>query len=101
MSCAGATQPSVSTRKARKILRGSIANVKQRALVVLALVCASVSFHAAAPIRYTFSFPEPQHHWMQVEASFPDVGSGTLELRVSRSSPDRYSMHDFAKNVYD
>jgi predicted metalloprotease with PDZ domain len=38
---------------------------------------------------------------MQVEAVFPDVGSGTLELRMSRSSPGRYSMHDFAKNVYD
>ena len=38
---------------------------------------------------------------MQVEASFPDLGSGTLELRMSRSSPGRYSLHDFAKNVYD
>jgi predicted metalloprotease with PDZ domain len=47
------------------------------------------------------SFPEPQHHWMQVEATFTDIGSGTLELRMSRSSPGRYSLHDFAKNVYD
>ena len=38
---------------------------------------------------------------MQVEASFPELGSGTLELRMSRSSPGRYSLHDFAKNVYD
>jgi predicted metalloprotease with PDZ domain len=38
---------------------------------------------------------------MQVEAVFPEVGSDTLELRMSRSSPGRYSMHDFAKNVYD
>jgi predicted metalloprotease with PDZ domain len=38
---------------------------------------------------------------MQVEASFPDLGIGTLELRMSRSSPGRYSLHDFAKNVYD
>ena len=38
---------------------------------------------------------------MQVEALFPDLGSGTLELRMSRSSPGRYSLHDFAKNVYD
>jgi len=54
-----------------------------------------------SPIRYRFSFPEPQHRWMEVEAAFPDVGSGTLELRMSRSSPGRYSLHDFAKNVYD
>src|SRR5262249_16775879 len=35
------------------------------------------------------------------EATYPDVGNGTLELRMSRSSPGRYSLHDFAKNVYD
>ena len=38
---------------------------------------------------------------MQVEATFPDVVQPTLELRMSRSSPGRYSLHDFAKNVYD
>jgi predicted metalloprotease with PDZ domain len=73
-----------------------------RYLAALALVAAgTASFHAAEPIRYRFSFPEPQHRWMQVEASFSELGSGTLELRMSRSSPGRYSLHDFAKNVYD
>jgi len=24
-------------------------------------------------IRYRVSFPEPQHHWMQVEATFPSI----------------------------
>ena len=38
---------------------------------------------------------------MQVEATFPSVEAATLELRMSRSSPGRYSLHDFAKNVYD
>ncbi|MCU1383068.1 MAG: peptidase Do [Acidobacteria bacterium] len=73
----------------------------KRLLVLVFFAAASVSFHAAAPIRYRFAFPEPQHRWMQVDASFPDVGNGTLELRMSRSSPGRYSLHDFAKNVYD
>ena len=58
-------------------------------------------FAAQAPIHYTFTFPEPEHRWMQVEAVFPDLGARTLELRMSRSSPGRYSLHDFAKNVYD
>ena len=31
----------------------------------------------------------------------PSSAAGTLELRMSRSSPGRYSLHDFAKNVYD
>ena len=73
----------------------------KRCFVLLFLVGSSVSFHAAAPVRYRLSFPEPQHRWMQVEASFGELGDGTLELRMSRSSPGRYSLHDFAKNVYD
>jgi predicted metalloprotease with PDZ domain len=73
----------------------------KRLLICLAFVWSSASFDAAEPIHYRFTFPEPQHRWMQVEASFGDLGSGTLELRMSRSSPGRYSLHDFAKNVYD
>ena len=73
----------------------------RRLLVALFFAAASVSFHAASPVRYTLSFPEPQHRWMQVEAAFTELGPGTLELRMSRSSPGRYSLHDFAKNVYD
>ena len=52
-------------------------------------------------IDYRLSFPEPQHHWMQVEATFTDLPEAPLELRMSRSSPGRYSLHDFAKNVYE
>ena len=37
---------------------------------------------------------------MQVEAIFPDLADRRLELRMSRSSPGRYSAHDFANNVY-
>ncbi|OFV91421.1 MAG: hypothetical protein A3H95_08450 [Acidobacteria bacterium RIFCSPLOWO2_02_FULL_64_15] len=69
--------------------------------LVLAGALAQVPFEAAAPVRYRFSFPEPQHRWMQVEATFPELGSAPLELRMSRSSPGRYSLHNFAKNVYD
>jgi len=56
---------------------------------------------AETAVDYRVSFPEPHHHWMQVEATFPSVETATLELRMSRSSPGRYSLHDFAKNVYD
>jgi predicted metalloprotease with PDZ domain len=73
----------------------------KRVCVFFFLVLATASFDAASPIRYRLTFPEPQHRWMQVEVSFPEVGTGTLELRMSRSSPGRYSLHDFAKNVYD
>src|SRR5262245_28837935 len=70
-------------------------------VVAAVLIVTAVSFNAAEPVRYRLSFPEPQHRWMQVEAAFLDVTQTTLELRMSRSSPGRYSLHDFAKNVYD
>jgi predicted metalloprotease with PDZ domain len=76
--------------------------MKRPLLIALALVAFAPSrFHAAGPVTYRVSIPEPQHHWMQVEAVFSDLGSAPLELRMSRSSPGRYSIHDFAKNVYD
>jgi predicted metalloprotease with PDZ domain len=76
--------------------------VLSKLLFSIALVSWTVSIQAAAaPVHYRVSFPEPQHRWMQVEVTFPDLGSTPLELRMSRSSPGRYSLHDFAKNVYD
>jgi len=59
------------------------------------------ALHGASAISYRLSFPEPQHRWMQVDVTFPDLTEPTLELRMSRASPGRYSLHDFAKNVYD
>jgi predicted metalloprotease with PDZ domain len=76
--------------------------MKRSLLIALALVAfAPFGFHAAGTITYRFSIPEPQHHWIQVEAVFTDLAPSPLELRMSRSSPGRYSIHDFAKNVYD
>ena len=71
------------------------------ASVALVLVCAAVSA-AQAPVSYRVSFPAPEHRWMQVEATFAEVPrSGALQLRMSRTSPGRYALHEFAKNVYD
>jgi len=75
--------------------------MKRTGLLAVAILIATISFQAAAPVRYKLTFPEPQHRWMQVDVSFTELGQGPLELRMSRSSPGRYSLHDFAKNVYD
>jgi predicted metalloprotease with PDZ domain len=53
-----------------------------------------------APVVYRVSFPAPEHRFAQVEATFGQVPQ-PLELRMSRSSPGRYALHEFAKNVYD
>ena len=54
-----------------------------------------------APVVYKVSFPAAEHHVAAVDVTFPGVPAGTLEARMSRSSPGRYAVHEFAKNVYD
>ena len=70
---------------------------------VLALVL-SLSIAAAttaqAPTEYRISFPAPEHHYAEVEVTFPDAPA-VLEARMSRSSPGRYAIHEYAKNVFD
>jgi predicted metalloprotease with PDZ domain len=76
--------------------------VKRLAWVVLLVAGLALdSPRAQSGVRYRFTFPEPEHRWMQVEANFSGLADRPLELRMSRSSPGRYSLHDFAKNVYD
>jgi predicted metalloprotease with PDZ domain len=71
-----------------------------RSIVALLLFVPAAAL-AQAPVSYRFSFPEPEHRWMAVEATFPALPAGPLELRMSRSSPGRYALHEFAKNVFD
>jgi predicted metalloprotease with PDZ domain len=75
----------------------------RRALTAAAALVTLLAWAAGAaePVHYWITIPEPEHHWMQVEATFPDLGTEPLDLRMSRSSPGRYGIHDFAKNVYD
>jgi predicted metalloprotease with PDZ domain len=56
---------------------------------------------AQAPVAYRLSFGDRVHHLMDVEVTFSDLPEGTLELRMSRTSPGRYALHEFAKNVFD
>jgi predicted metalloprotease with PDZ domain len=50
---------------------------------------------------YSISFENAVHHEASVMSNFPDIKTDTLEVRMSRTSPGRYAVHEFAKNVYD
>ncbi len=78
---------------------GFAMRLKVQIAVVLALAATALAA-AQAPVVYTVTFPAPEHRWAQVEAVFAGV-EGTLEARMSRSSPGRYAVHEFAKNVFD
>ena len=55
---------------------------------------------AQDPVLYEVSFDNAIHHEARIEATFTGLADGPLELRMSRSSPGRYALHEFAKNVY-
>jgi len=49
---------------------------------------------------YTISFENAVHHEAIVHATFTNLKAGEIEFRMSRTSPGRYALHEFAKNVY-
>jgi predicted metalloprotease with PDZ domain len=53
------------------------------------------------PVAYRLTFPAPEHHWLQVDATFAGLPDAPVQLRMSRTSPGRYALHEFAKNVFD
>jgi predicted metalloprotease with PDZ domain len=81
--------------------------VKARAFLTTTLWLVLTSFpitqspFTQSPITYRLSFSEAQHHRMEVEVTFPDVPGGPLQVMMSRTSPGRYAVHEFARNVFD
>ncbi|WP_405384561.1 M61 family metallopeptidase [Maribacter sp. LLG6340-A2] len=50
--------------------------------------------------HYTISFDNAIHHEAAISINFPNIDQDTLLVRMSRTSPGRYALHEFAKNVY-
>jgi len=50
---------------------------------------------------YSISFENAMHHEAVIKAEFTNLENKVLELRMSRTSPGRYALHEFAKNVYN
>ncbi|RPG30056.1 MAG: M61 family peptidase [Muricauda sp. TMED12] len=57
-------------------------------------------FITAQTNTYQISFDNAIHHEAIIEATFPNLTEDTVEFRMSRTSPGRYALHEFAKNVY-
>src|SRR5918993_4018214 len=69
--------------------------------LVLATAVAITPAQQQDAIAYRLSFADRAHRLMDVGVTFSQVPSGPLRLRMSRSSPGRYALHEFAKNVLD
>jgi predicted metalloprotease with PDZ domain len=51
--------------------------------------------------EYQIAFPRAAHHEAEVTATFRGLEDKVFEVRMSRTSPGRYALHEFAKNVYN
>ncbi|HNP18940.1 MAG TPA: M61 family peptidase [Fulvivirga sp.] len=62
----------------------------------------TIPFFIYAQINsYEISFENAAQHVAEIKATFPNIKSDTFSLRMSRSSPGRYAIHEFAKNVFN
>jgi predicted metalloprotease with PDZ domain len=75
---------------------------RRRALFAGALaLLASTPAAAQQRVEYEIAFPNAVHHEAEVSATYAGLPAGRpVEVRMSRSSPGRYALHEFAKNVY-
>lgn len=73
---------------------------KLAALAALTALTTPVFGQEGATIDYRMSFENAVHNEAEITVSFRDIGDAPLDLRMSRSSPGRYALHEFAKNVY-
>jgi predicted metalloprotease with PDZ domain len=70
--------------------------------VAIGLLLLSASAYAQSKVEYEISFPNAAHHEAEITVTFSGAPANKpLEVRMSRSSPGRYSAQEFAKNVYN
>jgi len=67
--------------------------------LLLVFAAAALPLVAQSSVQYRLKFPNAVHHEAEIRATFEGVPQPVLEVLMSRSSPGRYALHEFAKNV--
>lgn len=77
--------------------------MKKYSLLLIPIFLISLFSEASAQTHniYEISFYNAAHHEADVRIIFPNLSDKVLEVRMSRTSPGRYALHEFAKNVYN
>jgi predicted metalloprotease with PDZ domain len=74
-----------------------------RLLVLVALLVPASGLAAPAPapaaIRYTLRFPDPQTHYVEVEAAVPTAGRPSLDLFMAVWTPGSYMLREYSSEV--
>ncbi len=73
----------------------------KKLIPILSLLLTFSLLRGQALIEYRLDLSDIEHHELNISVTFPAVPEQVLQLRMPRSSPGRYAVHNFAKNVYD
>lgn len=77
--------------------------------VLMALAAVTDAGHAAAqtataaplaPVEYDVRLDNAAHHEAHITVTYRALPPGPVRFQMARSSPGRYAIHEFAKNVY-
>ena len=73
-----------------------------KSIIYVIVVClfTTAKFYAQSDIKYEISFKNAVHHEGEISVEYSNIDKDTLSVRMSRTSPGRYAIHEFAKNVY-
>lgn len=69
-------------------------------LTIVTFLALSANSFSQSTVEYDVSFDNAVHHEARITVTWRDIGDNPLQMRMSRSSPGRYAIHEFAKNVY-
>ena len=75
--------------------------MKLKIIIIAVILTIAVGLQAQTYNEYEVSFENAVHHEANVKIKFSNLENKVLEVRMSRSSPGRYAVHEFAKNVYN
>lgn len=66
--------------------------------LILFVIC---PVFAQGSVTYKLDLKNIHHHELRVKISFTDLESDQLTIRMPNTSPGRYAIHNFVKNLYE
>lgn len=72
----------------------------KKVLLTIILSLTAFLLFAQPSTKYEISFENAVHHEAEITITYTNLDNKVLEVRMSRTSPGRYALHEFAKNVY-
>ena len=68
-------------------------------ILILTAGCRSHDGDELADLHYDVSFPNAEHNEAEITLKASGLDPVPVQISMSRASPGRYALHEFAKNV--